>query len=601
MIEAVEEQGAIEMFCTIPIKQLKENSITELDVSKGKLCEDGNFFLSYFLKDAVLLSKLTWSASSQDKQLTWSGTTCIESYLDSPRSYFIAQGKEVDKELYHKKMQEWYDTDAFSFTLDTTVTEADFNNKHLGASGAMVLAAFISRECFQKNGSLSALNLLNSSIGTEQAQELIKIKQETKVVTLCGLKGGETELDVCCKTNGAADNALILAEAIQDMRALKKLTFGGGFELEFVEKRDCSGDRFEVGQFVVYQGQQCVVSKVHGCDANCLGVKCSLTIDTTMTKADFSDTGLGVSEATILAAWLKDNGSSSLASLNLANNDLGAEGARQIASALHGANGALTSLDIADNALVKRERGTGSYTEKTYDSDGGTDDEATEIMEPDCSGILALLVTALASLSLANNNLGADGAQIVAEALEEHTAMASVNLLKNNIGEEQIQNLIKIKKDKGMISLCGLHQGQTEADFINQGLGVADARLVASDIQDMGSLSSVNLLKNNIGDEQMQSLIKIKKEKGMLSLCGLHQGQTEADFSNQGLGAEDAKLIVSDIQGMGSLSKFTFSGDHRESKPVTVEVGMTAADFSRAKLQSSGAIILAGWLEHKVP
>jgi hypothetical protein len=71
----------------------------------------------------------------------------------------------------------------------------------------------------------------------------------------------------------------------------------------------------------------------------------------------------------------------------------------------------------------------------------------------------------------------------------------------------------------------------------------------------------VNLLKNNIGDEQMQSLIKIKKEKGMASLCGLHQGQTEADFSNQGLGAEDAKLIASDIQDMGSLASLDISNN----------------------------------------
>ena len=88
--------------------------------------------------------------------------------------------------------------------------------------------------------------------------------------------------------------------------------------------------------------------------------------------------------------------------------------------------------------------------------------------------------------------------------------------------------------------------------------------------QDKGSLSSVNLLKNNIGDEQMQSLVKIKKEKGMASLCGLHQGQTEADFSNQGLGAEDAKLIASDIQDMGSLVSLDISdnniSDEQEAK-----------------------------------
>ena len=33
---------------------------------------------------------------------------------------------------------------------------------------------------------------------------------------------------------------------------------------------------------------------------------------------------------------------------------------------------------------------------------------------------------------------------------------------------------------------------------------------------------------------------------------------------------------------------------------ATVEVGMTKADFSGAKMGQSGAIILAGWLEHKV-
>ena len=55
-----------------------------------------------------------------------------------------------------------------------------------------------------------------------------------------------------------------------------------------------------------------------------------------------------------------------------------------------------------------------------------------------------------------------------------------------------------------------------------------------------------------------------------------------------------------DINDSGSLSKFTFSGDNRKSKPVTVEIGMTEADFSGAILMETGAIILAAWLKHKV-
>ena len=49
----------------------------------------------------------------------------------------------------------------------------------------------------------------------------------------------------------------------------------------------------------------------------------------------------------------------------------------------------------------------------------------------------------------------------------------------------------------------------------------------------------------------------------------------------------------------GALSKLTFSGDSRNSKPVTVEAGMTEVDCSGKLLMASGAIVLAGWLQLK--
>ena len=53
----------------------------------------------------------------------------------------------------------------------------------------------------------------------------------------------------------------------------------------------------------------------------------------------------------------------------------------------------------------------------------------------------------------------------------------------------------------------------------------------------------------------------------------------------------------------GALSKMTFTGNggfnESEGDPVTVESGMTEADFSNKKLGSAGAIILAAWIEHK--
>jgi hypothetical protein len=75
---------------------------------------------------------------------------------------------------------------------------------------------------------------------------------------------------------------------------------------------------------------------------------------------------------------------------------------------------------------------------------------------------------------------------------------------------------------------------------------------------------------------------------------------TELNLSGNNLNAEATGIFSKDMKDMESLSKLTFSGDHRKSKPVTVEVGMTEADFSGALMCKSGAMILAAWLKHKV-
>ena len=74
---------------------------------------------------------------------------------------------------------------------------------------------------------------------------------------------------------------------------------------------------------------------------------------------------------------------------------------------------------------------------------------------------------------------------------------------------------------------------------------------------------------------------------------------TDLDLSKNNLNAEAAKILSEDIQDNGALAKLTFSGDYSFSKPVTVETGMTEADFSDKGLDEPGAIILAAWIQHK--
>jgi hypothetical protein len=110
-------------------------------------------------------------------------------------------------------------------------------------------------------GALSSANFLGNFIPVEQAQELVKImRSKDTLTTLCGLTGEETELDFSSQGLGAGD-AVLIANDINDMRAILKFTFSG--------------------------------------DDNSK----SVIMETTMTVADFSGKGLGVSGSILLSAF----------------------------------------------------------------------------------------------------------------------------------------------------------------------------------------------------------------------------------------------------------------------------------------------------------
>ena len=90
----------------------------------------------------------------------------------------------------------------------------------------------------------------------------------------------------------------------QDKGSLSKLTFGDGIS-DYIKRDKCTGDSFEVGQAVVYDGKQCIVSKAVDGGGE-LKVKFpGVTVYVGMTEADFSGAEMGQSGAIILAAWLK--------------------------------------------------------------------------------------------------------------------------------------------------------------------------------------------------------------------------------------------------------------------------------------------------------
>jgi hypothetical protein len=203
-------------------------------------------------------------------------------------------------------------------------------------------------------------------------------------------------------------------------------------------------------------------------------------------------------------------------------------------------------------------------------------------------------------LSISNNNLNPEDIPGFAEHLKD---MGSLSKLTWS-GEQWVNKETGELEDAPPVTL---DTTMTEADFSNKHLGACGAMILAAFIssksmKDKGSLSELDLSKNNLRSEGLSAVSEALKSTSIKQLNIAENRRA----SNQG--RKDMSGVIKfaeDMKDMGSLSKFTFSGDSSnlpgdESKPVTVEVGMTEADFSGAKLRTSGAIILAAWLEHKV-
>ena len=67
-------------------------------------------------------------------------------------------------------------------------------------------------------------------------------------------------------------------------------------------------------------------------------------------------------------------------------------------------------------------------------------------------------------------------------------------------------------------------------------------------------MTSVNLLKNDLGDGLEALSAAFEKSSTLKSLCGLSADQDTADFKRQGLNAADARLIAVELQFNSALT-----------------------------------------------
>jgi hypothetical protein len=95
-------------------------------------------------------------------------------------------------------------------TIDTTMTEADFSGKKLGAVGAQILAAFMGTKLFQDQAALSKLDISSNSISSTQEQ-CIKQLCAAKNITLRTQTGIEPGVYIISLVDGEQEELQIQA------------------------------------------------------------------------------------------------------------------------------------------------------------------------------------------------------------------------------------------------------------------------------------------------------------------------------------------------------------------------------------------------------
>jgi hypothetical protein len=224
--------------------------------------------------------------------------------------------------------------------------------------------------------------------------------------------------------------------------------------------------------------------------------------------------------------------------------------------------GSLSKLDISGNQIC------------------GLDEDGRGTHDTSGFAVLTKSIGNLKELNISNNFLKAQGAEILVPALEANGSLSSLHLGQSNIPEEQMKAIIAMDK---FDVLCAVPVRElkadsiTELDLAGKSLGVEGALVLATYLkEDSGSLS-----KLMFGDGESDY---IKKDK-----C------TGESFEvGQAVVYKGKQCIVSQAVDRDGERKVRFFFS------ITVEVGMTEADFSGANMGESGAIILAAWLTHKV-
>ncbi|KAK3282617.1 hypothetical protein CYMTET_9653 [Cymbomonas tetramitiformis] len=481
LAEVVLAHPSIKVFNKIQMQNLKDDKVTELDLSMKKIGVPGALVLGRLLVSNGSLNELyldsnqlcglnifgegTYDASGNKalaEALVFNTSLNTLDICDNGITGEAAR-QLAEVVLAHPSIKV-FNKMQMQDLKDDKVTELDLSMKKIGVPGALVLGRLL-----VSNGSLNALHLGGNRIGSEGAKALavaltpnaegvfntslntLTITDEVELPIGALRRNEITELDL--RGSGSKrlqpEDAIILGAVLAFNTSLNSITITEGAELPIgalrrneITELDLSDKR--PGPEKKKKKKKPRPLTLGPEDAILLGAV--LVFNTSLNTLDLGYNRIGPEGAKALAVALTPNAegvfNTSLNTLDLNNNDIGPEGAKALAVALtpnaEGVfNTSLNSITITNG--VKLPIGAlrrNVITELDLSGERLRSEDAVIL------GAVLVFNTSLNTLNLIGNGIGAEGAKALAVALTPNaegvfsTSLNTLDLSGNEIGSE---------------------------------------------------------------------------------------------------------------------------------------------------------------------
>jgi len=590
----------LETFCNIPIRQLRANELTDLDIPGKHICVPG----------ALVLARLLSVSTSLTSLILWGND------IGNEGAKAVADALRVNDSLTSLSLQN-NDLDAegasaivVALRVNSSLASLNLKGNSVGAGGAAAIA-----NALGDNASLTSLNLASTQLcgldfkgdGTYTAEGIKAVADALRVsasltfidmernrlgdkgakVIGSALKGMEmraslTSLNLQQNIIGA-EGATAIADALRANGLLKSLDLRYNPIGGYVDADD---------KFVkTPEGPKAITNALRGnASLTCCNVL-SINMDVDAAKSlveavkdktislcdiksdqlDFSNSDS--SDAILLASDLsKADVSGSLRSLDLKQNRVGVEGAKAIADALR-VNDSLTFLDLSANNLTSE-----TVYIKATEVQGDSFNEGDKVIYQGREMIISAGKKKDEDLYIRMRPLDwLLGIEAIANALRINSSLTSLDLSFNALcgittdlfGRQS--GFYSAEGIKAIADALGANASLTSLDLKGTEIDDDGARVISESLTRNNSLMSLDLSWNRIGVEGAEAMGKSLHDNGSLTSLNLY---------NNDIGDEGAKALIAELADDSSLTKLDMRNNNIGDGQALQEAVKRRAGFS---------------------